>query len=175
MNAVEQAPLPGAPEQEGLTLASQLVGLWTLIGYVEEKPSGENTRPFGLHPQGFLIYTADGFVSAQLMRPGRSPFSSSNWHQGTPEKYQESGSGYTAYCGSHKVDEEEAKVTHQPSVSLLPNLIDLPQYRSIELRGDRLILRAAVGPAANGLSSRLEWKRVHSNIEPASSLSKAGM
>jgi hypothetical protein len=162
MNAIVQATQSGAPRLKRSTFASQLVGVWTLVAYTDEKPSGDDTNPFGPQPEGFLIYTADGFVSAQLMKPGRSTFHSPNWHHGTPEEYQESGSGYIAYCGSYEVDEEKATVTHIPSVSLLPNLIDGRQCRSIELRGDRLTLRAAGAPVENGhfVTSRLEWKRV---------------
>jgi hypothetical protein len=162
MNAIEHAHQLVSRDLKGSSFASQLVGVWTLVSYIDEKPGCDNTHPFGLRPQGFLIYTADGFVSAQLMRPGRSAFHSSDWHHGTPEEYQESGSGYIAYCGTYEVDEENATVTHIPSVSLLPNLIDGRQCRSIELHGDRLTLRAAGAPAASGhfVTRRLEWKRV---------------
>lgn len=68
-------------------ISSLLVGVWTLLTYTEEKEGCEDTHPFGPKPVGFLIYTPDGFVSAQLMKPGRSPFQSRDWHQGTPEEY----------------------------------------------------------------------------------------
>jgi hypothetical protein len=29
---------------------------------------GEKRHPFGVHPQGFLIYTDEGFMSAQRMK-----------------------------------------------------------------------------------------------------------
>jgi Lipocalin-like domain len=162
MNAITRTPDSETPDLEGSRFASQLIGVWTLVSYTHEQADREDTHPFGLQPQGFLIYTADRFVSAQLMKPGRSPFHSSEWDHGTPEEYQESGSGYIAYCGTYEVDEEKATVTHIPSVALLPNLIHGRQCRSIDLQGDRLILRTASAPAANGfyVTSRLEWKRV---------------
>jgi N-ethylmaleimide reductase len=48
-------------------------------------------------------------------------------------------------------------------VALVPNLILKGQSRSITLSGDRLTLRAAGIPVANGgsVTSRLEWKRAH--------------
>ncbi len=157
MIAVEHAHQVASRDRRASSFASQLVGVWTLVSYTNEKPGYDNVHPFGLQPEGFLIYTADGFISAQLMRPGRSAFRSSDWHHGTPEEYQESGSGYIAYCGTYEVDEDKATVTHIPSVSLLPNLIDGRQCRSIELHEDRLTLCAKGVPAA---TSRLEWKRV---------------
>ena len=162
MNATPQITQSAATGLAASSFASRLVGVWTLVAYTDEQPGREDIHPFGPQPQGFLIYTADGFVSAQLMKPGRSAFQSSDWHHGTPEEYQESGSGYIAYCGRYEVDEEKATVTHIPSVALLPNLIHGRQVRSIDLHGDRLTLRAAGAPIINGIpiTSRLEWKRV---------------
>jgi hypothetical protein len=162
MNATPQTPQLAAVGLEASTFASQLVGVWTLVSYTDEQTGREDTHPFGPQPQGFLIYTADGFVSAQLMKPGRSAFHSSDWRCGTPEEYWESGSGYIAYCGAYEVDDVAATVTHIPSVSLLPNLIHGRQCRSIDLHGDRLTLRAAGAPEANGVyvTSRLEWRKV---------------
>jgi hypothetical protein len=144
------------------TYASRLVGVWCLVGYTDEQSGGKDQHPFGSSPEGFLIYTADGFVSAQLMKPGRAVFHSSDWHHGTLQEYQESGSGYIAYCGRYEVDENKATVTHIPSVALLPNLIDGRQCRAIQLSGDRLTLRITGAQVPGGISvtSRLEWKRV---------------
>jgi hypothetical protein len=160
MNATTQDTHSEGGRLEG-GVANRLIGVWALVSYVDEQQEKEDAYPFGPEPQGFLIYTADGFVSAQLMRPGRPIFSSADWHNGTPEEYRASASGYIAYCGRYEIDEERATVTHIPSVSLLPNLIDGRQCRSIDLRGDHLVLRAAGAPAAAGVyvTSRLEWKR----------------
>jgi hypothetical protein len=155
-------------EAGGSTYAARLVGVWSLVAYSDEQPGREDIHPFGPDPKGFLIYTADGFVSAQLMRTGRPAFHSSDWHHGTPEEYQASGSGYIAYCGTYEIDEEKSTVTHIPTVSFLPNLIDGRQCRSIELDGNRLVLRAAGAPVTGGgyVTSRLEWKRITANAAP---------
>ena len=169
MNAVAYTPQSEAPDSEQSSYANQLVGVWSLVGYTDEHENGDETQPFGPHPEGFLIYTADGVVSAQLMKPGRPAFHSADWHHGTPQEYEASGSGYIAYCGTYEVDEEKATVTHIPSVSLLPNLIGGRQCRSIRLESDRLVLRAPGAPVAGGLSvtSRLEWKRIVANVAPS--------
>src|SRR5271166_5301124 len=65
-------------------IASQLVGVWRLVSYTDEQEGGEDRFPFGPEPEGFLIYTHDRFVSAQLMKPGRSRFQSHDWDGGTP-------------------------------------------------------------------------------------------
>ena len=142
-------------------ISSRLIGVWTLVAYTEEKEGCKDANPLGLTPVGFLIYTPDGFVSAQLMKPGRSAFQSRDGHHGTPEEYVESGSGYIAYCGIYEVDEANETVTHIPTVALLPNLIHVRQLRAIKLNGDRLTLRTAGVPDADGVfvSSHLEWQR----------------
>jgi hypothetical protein len=144
----------------GSTIASQLVGVWRLVSYTVEQMGHEDRFPFGPEPEGFLIYTPDGFVSAQLMKPGRRPFKAHDWNGGTPDEYQQAGSGYIGYCGVYEVDEEKATVMHVPSVALVPNLILNGQLRSITLCADRLSLRAVIQPADSGtVTSRLEWQR----------------
>lgn len=161
MTALTPTPQSTAAVSNRPSLASQLVGVWVLVSYTNQQPDHKDTYPFGPCPQGFLIYTSEGFVSAQLMKPGRPAFRSADWHHATPEEYQNSGSGYIAYCGIYEVDEEKGSVTHTPSVSLLPNLIDGHHIRLIDLHGDFLTLRTIGTAVPNGLSvtNRLEWKR----------------
>ena len=56
------------------TYANRLLGVWRLVNYTDEQSGSVDTLPFGPDPQGFLIYTPDGFVSAQLMKTGRDLF-----------------------------------------------------------------------------------------------------
>jgi len=74
MNAVTYTPQCEAPDSEQSGYANRLIGVWSLVAYTHESENGDETDPFGPSPQGFLIYTADGFVSAQLMKPGRRAF-----------------------------------------------------------------------------------------------------
>jgi hypothetical protein len=55
MNAIEHAHQLVSRDLKGSSFASQLVGVWTLVSYIDEKPGCDNTHPFGLRPQGFLI------------------------------------------------------------------------------------------------------------------------
>jgi Lipocalin-like domain len=169
MIAMTDRERPAIAEAERSSFAYRLVGVWGLVSYIDEQLNRDDSCPFGQNPQGFLIYTPNGFVSAQLMKMGRPAFHSPDWHHGTPDEYQASGSGYIAYCGTYEVDEEKATVTHIPSVSLLPNLMGERQCRSIELEGDRLVLRAAGAPVSDGIyvTSRLEWLRIGTHIVPS--------
>jgi len=144
------------------SIASRLTGVWTIVGYAHQQVGHEDSYPFGDQPDGFLIYTPEGFVSAQLMKPGRPRFQSADWHEGSPKEYAESGSGYIAYCGVFEVDEEQETVTHIPSVALLPNLIHGRQLRLVTVSGETLTLRTASSPETNGVTSVMHWKRASS-------------
>jgi NAD(P)-dependent dehydrogenase (short-subunit alcohol dehydrogenase family) len=44
-----------------------------LVSYVERPVAGgEDRYPLGVEPEGMIMYTPDGYMSAQLMRPGAS-------------------------------------------------------------------------------------------------------
>jgi hypothetical protein len=111
-------------------LRDQLIGAWTLVLYVETPVNGgPSNHPMGNGPIGIIMYTPDGYMSAQLMRPNRTPFASSDWYKATPEEYGREGPAYFAYSGLFQVDEENATVTHSVLVSLFPNWIGGTQTR----------------------------------------------
>jgi hypothetical protein len=52
------------------TLRERLIGAWKLVSYVEEPVDGSAPfYPMGEEPQGIIMYTPDGYMSAQLMHP----------------------------------------------------------------------------------------------------------
>jgi hypothetical protein len=60
----------------------------------------DGSAPFhrwGERPKGIIMYTPDGYMSAQLMRPERRPFASGDWFDGTDEEYREEASTYIAF------------------------------------------------------------------------------
>jgi hypothetical protein len=47
-------------------LREQLVGAWELTSFVERDiETGVENHPFGEHPLGLILYTPDGYMSAQ--------------------------------------------------------------------------------------------------------------
>jgi hypothetical protein len=53
-------------------LRDQLIGAWKLVSYVEKPVDGSApSYPLGENAQGIIMYTPDGYVSAQLIRPDR--------------------------------------------------------------------------------------------------------
>src|ERR1700680_706720 len=96
------APAAGA---KAPSLRDALIGAWRLVSCVEtDVKTGEAFLPMGEHPQGFILYTPDGYMSAQLSAPDRRYFESGDMYQGAPEEYASAGISYLAYSGPYYVD-----------------------------------------------------------------------
>jgi hypothetical protein len=143
-------------------LRDQLIGAWKLVSYVEEPVDGSAPfHPLGERPKGIIMYTPDGYMSAQLMRPERRPFASGDWFDGTEEEYREEASTYIAYSGPFHVDEEKRTLTHSMLVSLFPNWTGQTQPRVVKIEGDKLFL-STESPLKSGgkiVMSYLQWQR----------------
>jgi hypothetical protein len=143
-------------------LRDQLIGAWKLVSYVEKPVDGsEPFHPMGERPLGIIMYTPDGYMSAQLMHPDRKSFSSGDWFKGTPEEYEKEASTYIAYSGPFHVNEEKKTLTHSMFVSLFPNWLGQTQPRVVRIEGDRLHLSTAapIHSAGKTVNSYLEWQR----------------
>jgi hypothetical protein len=143
-------------------LRDRLIGAWKLVSYVEKPVDGSAPfLPMGEKPKGIIVYTPDGYMSAQLMRPDRRPFASGDWFDGTAEEYREEASGYIAYSGPFHVDEQKQTLAHTMFVSLFPNWTGQTQPRVVKIDGDRLFL-STESPIESGgkiVMSQLEWRR----------------
>lgn len=149
------------------TLREQLIGAWKLVSYVEIPTDGSApVHPMGEEPKGIIMYTPDGYMSAQLERPGRPNFVSGDWFKGTTEEVKEEASGYIAYCGPFHTDEETRQLTHSMFVSLFPNWIGQTQPRVVKIEGDMLHLSTASPIRSGGkeTNSFLTWKRAEANL-----------
>jgi hypothetical protein len=146
--------------RRGLT-GSALIGVWTLQKYSDLTEGLPPHYPFGNDPEGLLIYTPDGFVSAVLMARDRPNLDGNGFTEGTAEQYTSAGKGFIGYTGKYQMDESRSTVTHRPLVAFSPNMVGGIQQRFVELEGDVLVLTAEHVLAA-GLpmtKSRLEWIR----------------
>jgi Lipocalin-like domain len=142
-------------------LRDDVLGTWELVSYTEvDNHGGPVTYPLGPDALGLIMYTGDGYMSAQIMRPDRPAFDRPETGGGTPEQAEAAASGYLAYSGPFTVDEVTGVLHHQPRVSLLPNWLNLTQLRHSTLDEDHLTL-SAITPAPDGVEtiSTLVWKR----------------
>ncbi|MFI1292823.1 lipocalin-like domain-containing protein [Streptomyces sp. NPDC020792] len=147
-------------------LRSRLIGAWKLVSYREIPVDGsEPFEPLGHEPQGIIMYTPDGYMSAQLSRPERPGFSSGDWFDGTTEEYTAEATSYIAYSGPFHVDEEKQTLTHSMFVSLFPNWTGQTQPRVVRIEGDMLHLSTASPIRSSGrtVNSALSWRRAEPN------------
>jgi len=149
------------------TLRERLIGAWKLVSYVEKPVDGSAPfHPMGEKPEGIIMYTPDGYMSAQLMRPGCRQFASGHWFSGTDQEIKEEALGYIAYSGVFHTDEVKQTLTHSMFVSLFPNWLGQTQPRVVKIEGDILYPSTAAPITSGGKKtmSYLSWKRADANV-----------
>ena len=135
-----------------------LVGTWRLCSYQAQDEDGNVTYPFGQDAVGFLIYTPDGHVAAQLGKANRSGAIEGRWADASADAIAAAARDYYAYCGTYHVGREE--VVHKVAVSLIPNWIGSDQVRRFSFQGDRLTLATPPLPIDGRLQvATLVWER----------------
>lgn len=116
----------------------QFLGSWELVEWVAVNPRGETTHPYGENAQGQITYTADGRMSAHLMRP--------------PENPSDAPPQHLAYWGTFSLQAEAGTVTHHVIGADARNWIGSDQVRQFRFEGpDRLILSLG--------QQHLTWRR----------------
>ena len=123
-----------------LSLRTQLLGAWELVDYSATLVSdGSNIiYPMGSNASGLLLYTSDGYMSAQLQAPGQQPYAANNMHRGTDAEYIESAKRYLAYTGPFYVDEagegEGVVLKHSMRNCSYPNWLGIHRGGFVSLR-----------------------------------------
>lgn len=145
-----------------MSLSKKILGAWELVAYVECPVDGSEYQfPLTREPSGLILYTTDGYMSAQMMRPGRPPFAENDVFNGTPSECVSAVSGYMAYSGPFEVDDERSTVRHSLYVSLCPNWLNGTQVRIAKLEGDRLHLQSENAFQSGGklVHGHVTWRR----------------
>ncbi|WP_261154478.1 lipocalin-like domain-containing protein [Serratia ficaria] len=140
----------------------KLIGAWRLIRYVEYPVDDSVPRePMTENPQGLLLYTSDGFMSAQLCAPERTCFTSGDWFVASSEEFRAEATSYIAYSGPWEPGTEAGTIIHGMDVSLFPNWSGQRQVRNFRLEDEYLFL-ASKEPVHSGgrlIHAELQWKR----------------
>lgn len=147
------------------TLRDRLIGSWKLVSFVEiDLSTGARRHPLGEAAEGLILYTPDGYMSAQLCTIGRPAFATGNPYFGEATEYAEAARSYLAYSGAFFVDEERGTLQHEMWVSLFPNWRGQRQSRVVTVNGESLTLatedRAAGAPPR---AAELHWRRAPAN------------
>lgn len=141
-----------------MEIKEAFAGTWSLLEYLLVRADGVVRKPWGEHVSGLLIYTRDGYMSANLMPAVRRKASHAVMTIGTNDKSHRS-SRYISYAGRYTVDVNT--IVHHVEVSLFPTWVGLPQVRHYELGPERLVLKTPpIQRLGKHMVGQLTWKRV---------------
>ncbi len=136
----------------------RLVGKWRLVSCVGRTEDGSVALPLGAKPDGSLLYTESGWMTAQLCAADRAALASEDLRGGSDSQLAAAFLSYVSYCGSYEVIGDV--VVHRVEMSLFPNWVGTEQVRSFELTGDELLLRTPpIEVGGRMLVNELRWRR----------------
>jgi Lipocalin-like domain len=141
-------------------LRAKLIGAWTLQSYQSTSVDGSGTMyPLGKDARGIIMYTPDGYMSAQIMRSERTPFDRNDPHLAHQDELAAAAGGYFNYAGPYTVDDDV--IAHHVELSLVPNWIGGIQYRKARLADSRLELSPPAPLLIRGelRNAKLVWRR----------------
>jgi Lipocalin-like domain len=115
-------------------LREKLIRAWRLVSYVEKDvDTGAESQAMGENPQGIIMYTPDGYMSAQLCAPCRGNFEGGDMYRGKVDEYVAAGSGYIAYPSPFYVDEAKQAPRHEVNISLFPKWRKMVKIENSEI------------------------------------------
>ena len=147
-----------------VSVQDSLIGTWRLVSYEAHDANGNISYPLGKNVKGFLCYTAEGFMSVQVMKEDRPTCSSNDPHFSLMEEIVAAANGYVAYAGRFTVEETAGLVEHHIELSLSPIWVGTDQIRSVTFRACHLYLQGD-SVKINGLSQapHTVWEKVNAH------------
>lgn len=135
----------------------RIEGAWRFVNEVDTRADGSvvSAGPAAGY-EGLLIYTADGFMSVNVMPKGR------RWRIDTaaPADLRETIEAGSADSGRYEVDPRSHTVTHLVAASLDPADEGKRLVRAYSLEGDTLSLSGTWSYHGETLKFTLTWSRV---------------
>ena len=143
-----------------MAIDPELVGRWQTTSMEQRYDDGRVVVPFGKDLEGFLQYSADGYMCGLMQRSGRTPFTSGGQWTASDEEKARAYDNFLTYSGRWEVKPDNL-LLHHIEISLFPNWIGATQSRVYKLMGDELEITARIEPEAPmALTSYLAFRRV---------------
>ena len=139
-----------AHAQPARTLKEQLVGTWNLVIAEITAADGTKTLPFGDHPKGQIIFTADGHFSQVHVSGGLPRIASNNRLAGTDADNRAIVQGTLSLFGTYTVDETKKTLTFNIVASTFPNAEGTSQTRTIDKLDQNEFVNTNPGAARDG-------------------------
>ncbi|WP_138379752.1 lipocalin-like domain-containing protein [Luteithermobacter gelatinilyticus] len=123
------------------SLENPLVGTWHLlewkISYSDDRP---DSYPYGPDAIGILVYTEDGYMSANISAAHRPRLSGGSLRRATPEEKIAAFESNFSYAGPYRINGQT--VTHTVQHALNPNMLGTEQVRQMAFQDNKLTLSA---------------------------------
>ena len=149
----------------GVFLAAQppadprLVGTWTLERVDNVLPDGTRIPLYGAHPQGLLVFDAQGRYALQILREGRPRFVSGDKAKGSPEENRAAVVGNNAHFGRFEVDAARGTLTFHIDHAFFPNWEGTTQVRTFTLQGGELRYTVPTPTTGGLVRGEVAWHR----------------
>ena len=142
-----------------------LVGSWQLESWTTGYSDREDfSYPYGENPQGLLMYSEDGWMSAAINQAERSLFPPQSSPRSLPDETVAAAyKSYMHYAGRYRVTDGD--VVHYVTQSLYPNFPGSQQLRHAELDGSTLVLSGKDTQGGVTRFHSLVWHRVAADEE----------
>ncbi len=131
------------------------VGTWKLVSWEVKQSDGTIHYLYGKDVVGYLIYTADGYMSAEIMDPDRQqndpnfPLEMAAAQTLPDPDRARAYSTYLSYCGTYTV--EGNTVIHHVKAGLIPSWTGSEQVRLFKFDEGNLIIGSG--------KQKLIWER----------------
>lgn len=141
------------------TLKEQIVGVWTLVSWVQTRSDGTKNYRFGNNPQGVNMFSPNGRFSIIIVQADLPKISWNDPMKPTADEAQAIVRGSIAYYGTYSIDEATKTLNLQLDGTTLTNQLGIPQKRNIDsISADEM--RYSNSSVVGGLGRiELAWKR----------------
>lgn len=146
-------------ENTNATPARRLPGAWELLAWKIHYDDGRAAGlPFGDQPNGQLLYSPDGWMSATVSRSDRPALPANQSPRQVDDAIMaQAYRSYFHYAGHWHIEGDS--VIHTIRLSLNPNMVGTRQHRQMQFSGELLTLTGAEPLRGTLRTHQLIWRR----------------
>lgn len=166
-SAVPAASMPSSAAGSEPLSRDKLLGAWRLVRIEYSDPHGTRPDPFyQAHSTGLLIYDGSGWMSVQIVGPGRRSFEVPGERPAPGERAKRSAlkaaafDSFYAYDGTWEFNALTSELVHHVVSSLLPAETGMSYTQRVTLEDGRLVFSNSSGQPGAQTVRRKIWERV---------------
>jgi hypothetical protein len=142
-------------------LQQQLVGTWLLVSVDNIYPDSSRVHPYGVNPQGMLMFDDKGNYTTQILKDVRPKVASGDKNKCTPEEYAALVQGSNSHFGKYEIDEKNKTITFKIQHASFPNWEGTEQKRSYTYSGTGLkYIVTQTTQGGQSVIAEVAWQRL---------------